>query len=189
MKLLDLSGQRFGHLAVIARADSRRTYRGQPVTHWTTRCDCGSVKVVSSCNLKEGRSQTCGLMECSYHRAKLARGAANGSSGFRQAVRFYRGRAKSRGLEFSLSEDELSILFQSQCFYCGASPSNTARRESSYGVYLYTGIDRVDSGQGYTASNVRPACWVCNAMKSKLHANAFLSHVRQIVKHRANGLP
>lgn len=56
MKILDLTGQRFGRLTVLRRegtsGDGQKTY--------LCRCDCGTEKVVKSGNLRSGRTKSCG---------------------------------------------------------------------------------------------------------------------------------
>lgn len=47
-KFRDLTGQRFGRLVVIALAERTPNQRG---SHWLCRCDCGSEKSFSVCNL------------------------------------------------------------------------------------------------------------------------------------------
>lgn len=188
MKLTDLIGQRFGNLVVIERVPSRRTYGGQPVTYWLTLCDCGTKKEVSACNLREGRIQTCGVYGCQYHQAMLSKGAQRGQSGLNQAISLYKTKARRRGIEFSLSTEETSKLFASPCFYCGGAPSNTARRESTYGVFVYNGIDRIDSSRGYVSGNVSACCWRCNCMKNTLTAAEFIFHVNQIIRHHQQRL-
>ena len=54
---LDLSGSRFGRLAVVERApnDGRRTM-------WRCRCDCGAETVVAANHLRSGRTASCGCL-------------------------------------------------------------------------------------------------------------------------------
>lgn len=54
MRLIDLTGQRFGRLTVVERAPNRgRTY-------WTCRCECGADVEASAGNLRSDRTQSCG---------------------------------------------------------------------------------------------------------------------------------
>lgn len=53
-KLIDLTGQRFGRLLVVSRAESARRAR------WNCQCDCGQQKSVSSSNLRCGLATSCG---------------------------------------------------------------------------------------------------------------------------------
>lgn len=54
-KKLDLTGQRFGKLTVVAPAENigRRTA-------WLCRCDCGGERVVKTVHLREGKVTSCG---------------------------------------------------------------------------------------------------------------------------------
>lgn len=53
MLKIDLVGQRFSRLVVLAEAPGAR------VT-WRCRCDCGKETVVASCNLRGGKTKSCG---------------------------------------------------------------------------------------------------------------------------------
>lgn len=73
MRKVDLIGQRFGLIVVVKRASAR--------TAWLGRCDCGTVKVFYSGNLKSGRSGSCGcrvpaISEALHLRHGQARGGA-----------------------------------------------------------------------------------------------------------------
>ena len=194
MRVLDIQGRRYGHLEALYRVESHRTYGGNKVTYWRVRCDCGSEKDIGLANLLCGRVKTCAGSTCPY-RAILVRelrGVLRGrkrgwspDAGFRHAAGFYRLKAKHKGHAFLLSDPTLKELFESPCFYCGTAPSNTARRDSSYGVYLYSGIDRIDSKRGYELGNVRSCCWVCNRMKHVLTDAEFMAHIKQIIRWRS----
>ena len=54
MKKLDLTGQRFGKLLVIAPTLSY----GKPA--WTCKCDCGKFMITSLGNLRSGNTKSCG---------------------------------------------------------------------------------------------------------------------------------
>ena len=67
--MLDLTGQRFGRLVVERR--SERT------GHWVCRCDCGTVKDVSTGNLRGGYIKSCNCIrreQLSAMRFKHGRG-------------------------------------------------------------------------------------------------------------------
>jgi len=57
-KKLDLAGQRFGKLTVLAPADNIGSK-----TAWRCRCDCGREIVARTCSLRSGRTKSCG---CAY---------------------------------------------------------------------------------------------------------------------------
>ena len=59
MKLIDLTGQRFGRLVVIERAESSKSGK----IRWLCRCDCGKQKVVDKYCLTKGWTQSCGCLQ------------------------------------------------------------------------------------------------------------------------------
>ena len=65
MKLVDITGQRFGMLTVIEKVyDRRRT----PHTQWLCQCDCGNRVIVTGGNLRSGNTTSCG---CKNNRSKV----------------------------------------------------------------------------------------------------------------------
>lgn len=65
--MIDLVGQRFGRLTVIAKTDKRSGHN----ICWLCKCDCGNEVVVSSHNLKSGNTQSCG---CLFKETKTTHG-------------------------------------------------------------------------------------------------------------------
>ena len=59
-KLIDLTGQKFGKLTVISRANNKGS-----LTAWNCICDCGNneIRVVTSSNLKTGHTTSCGCVQ------------------------------------------------------------------------------------------------------------------------------
>ena len=56
-KFKDISGERFGKLLVLIRAESIKKH-----TTWLCECDCGTLKIVRSSNLRTGKTASCGCM-------------------------------------------------------------------------------------------------------------------------------
>lgn len=56
-KCIDLTGQKFGRLTVIKRAENKS---GQ--TMWLCRCECGNERFVCGGNLKSGHTKSCGCL-------------------------------------------------------------------------------------------------------------------------------
>lgn len=57
-KIKDLTGQRFGRLAVVSishKGEGRKYY-------WKCKCDCGNEVVVCGSNLKSGNTKSCGCL-------------------------------------------------------------------------------------------------------------------------------
>jgi hypothetical protein len=63
-RLKDITGQRFGLLAVTQRAASIPSHHN---SQWECRCDCGALIIADGGNLKAGRTKSCGATE---HRPK-----------------------------------------------------------------------------------------------------------------------
>lgn len=68
MKLLDLTGQRFGRLTVEARDGIAVSPNGQTRPTWLCRCDCGQTVTVFGENLRNGRTKSCGC----YQRQRIS---------------------------------------------------------------------------------------------------------------------
>ena len=64
-KFVDLTGQKFGRLTVIERAENK----GKK-TAWLCQCECGNVSVVRSCHLKSGAIVSCGCLQKEIMREK-----------------------------------------------------------------------------------------------------------------------
>jgi len=59
----NLIGQRFGRWTVVARAGSYTNNNcglKTSIPQWVCECDCGTVAIVLSTNLKSGASKSCG---------------------------------------------------------------------------------------------------------------------------------
>lgn len=63
MRLIDLTGKRFGRLTVVNRVGA--TPKGSAI--WACRCDCGSDHRVSSAELRSGGSKSCGCFRRELH--------------------------------------------------------------------------------------------------------------------------
>lgn len=91
--------------------------------------------------------------------------------------------ARKRNLVFDLSDEELDLIWSQNCYYCDEPPSNrmvAVRPDGKEEVFVYSGIDRINSSVGYVPDNVRPCCKVCNRAKSDLSEEEFLRWVKKI---------
>lgn len=67
-KIIDLTGQRFGELVVVAMS---RKYTNSRIIQWECRCDCGNTKFVERSALRAGLTKSCGCLCREYwHRRK-----------------------------------------------------------------------------------------------------------------------
>ena len=75
-KMIDLTGQRFGRLTVIERTEDYVSPKGERLTAWIARCDCGRVVSVVGCQIKRGHTKSCGCLneECGRNGRRLRHG-------------------------------------------------------------------------------------------------------------------
>lgn len=59
-QLIDLTGQKYGRLTVISRAEDYVSPTGLATPRWKCRCDCGNAVVVHGNNLRHGKTLSCG---------------------------------------------------------------------------------------------------------------------------------
>lgn len=98
----------------------------------------------------------------------------------------YKSRCKSKNREFNLTKSQFKKLILSNCYYCGAEPSNIRMDRSKLRAKkkIYTnGIDRVDSDKGYIISNVVSCCEDCNKAKRQLSKDTFLKMIKDIYEN------
>jgi len=160
-KRTDITGKRYGMLAVIERAG---TVRGR--SRWLVRCDCGTELVLSRVRFANAGKSSCGCRAL----------AANTVS---EVWRRYKRQAAERGFEFNLSKEQVEQIIFRNCSYCLCPPMN--RHEPA--AKPYNGIDRVDSSLGYEMENVTPCCAQCNRAKSNYALADFFKWVDAVHSH------
>lgn len=69
-KAIDLTGQRFGRLTVIAKAEKPKGSTSTSL-FWLCKCDCGTEKIISGNVLRQGKAQSCGCYNKDTHAAKF----------------------------------------------------------------------------------------------------------------------
>jgi hypothetical protein len=60
-RALDLTGQRFGILTVLERAEDK-VYKKRKRVCWLCRCDCGKEKIIAKDRLMRGDAKSCGCL-------------------------------------------------------------------------------------------------------------------------------
>ena len=81
MKMIDITGMRFGNLTAIEFAGRKTRPSGNKYVCWKCKCDCGNITIVDGEELRKGRTKSCG---CQWHKT--------GKDG----VRYKHGETKSR---------------------------------------------------------------------------------------------
>jgi len=181
--VVDRVGQRFGKLVVLGRAGSKGT-----AATWLCLCDCGQQKIVSSNALRGNYTKSCG---CSRKTGKGSRpeyacALPPGLSARNTVLKNYKQAARRRGHAWGLSDSEFDAITASNCAYCGQPPSNVSK-PSRNGLFVFSGIDRIDNRRGYLADNVVPCCSVCNHAKHDMSAEDFTAWIRRLASHWSIG--
>ena len=81
--LKDLTGQRFGRLTVIERADDYIEPSGKHFVVWRCLCDCGNYKTVRGKHLKRGAIRSCGCLHSEQLAKRNKETALHGLTGTR----------------------------------------------------------------------------------------------------------
>lgn len=170
---IDITGHRYGRLTVIEQRKSGK--RGG--SRWLCRCDCGETTIVSSHNLRSGTTKSCG---CLWRDTVCL---PEGEAAFNQL--YNRMKQDRRGHEFNLTKDQVRVLIEQPCHYCGSLPAQETKIDT-YGYnggIVYNGLDRMDVTKGYVVGNVVPCCKYCNWAKNDRSVAEFRDWVRQVYEH------
>jgi hypothetical protein len=177
MYIKDLTGKRYGKLIVTRFLYSNRVQHHNGFhtdTYWECKCDCGNTHKVLTRMLNSGAVKSCGCLSSGPK--------ATPEGVFNELYNGYVCRAKNKSKEFSLTKEKFREITKQNCFYCGAEPQQTARKDREY-PYTYNGIDRINNTKGYTDDNIVPCCGVCNKMKLEMSTDEFKEKILTIIKH------
>ena len=171
-KQLDLAGRKINRLNVISKESTIGRSR------FKCQCECGNITVVDGPKLNSGIIQSCGCQIGRQKKPSLRK--KFGESTKNGLIAQYKHNAKKKLIPFELTDEQMEILFQSDCFYCGRKPYRTLQKKNCYGYYICNGIDRMDNSKGYISENCVPCCLECNFMKNTYHTKEFLTLIRMI---------
>lgn len=173
MKLINLTGEKYGNLTITERGPSD----GRGEAQWFCRCGCGNTVLVPGSVLRSGRQRSCGCKK------RLSESEAAFNFLFRNLKRS----ARERGYEWALTKEQVKEITQRPCFYCGAEPYQEIKDgyNGFNGGLKYNGIDRVDNSRGYMIDNVVPCCGMCNYAKRDHPVGDFKEWARRLFEHWA----
>lgn len=162
-------GSKINRLTVVAFHHKDKQWR----KYYVFICDCGQEKIIHGAAVVSGNTKSCG---CLSEEVKKARRISLNHSEVTAIILGYKRHAIDRGFGWFLKRNEVEIIINKNCSYCGTPPSNIKKTKNSIGDgLLYSGIDRIDSMQGYTIANSIPCCKLCNYAKSNLSLKEFHS--------------
>ena len=64
----NLTGNRYGHLTVLKKADKPYELRYRDKQYWECVCDCGKTTIVNTCRLRMGLTSSCGCLRYQMRR-------------------------------------------------------------------------------------------------------------------------
>lgn len=185
-KFKDLTGLKFRRLLVIKQAKPHYYNSGRKEIRWECKCkcDCGKITNIPTGKLTSKKDL---VFSCGCYRSELSR-LAYCEASFNNLIRAYKMSAKKRHIDFFLTDEGCNILFKNNCTVCGIIPSNTfiSGLGSTYGNYIYNGIDRIDSKKHYTTNNTQTMCKTCNYAKNNLSVDDFYKWLKRIVNFNKN---
>src|SRR6202041_2185756 len=160
---------------------------------WLCSCECGEIVAVSTDRLNSGNTKSCGCLKTDISRAnasKLIEGRRKNEPRIASARRVWQ-QYCYRDKNCTITIDEFLIISQQPCFYCGIQPntkynyfstasSNSSEKAKAEGLFIYNGMDRVDSLLSHTMDNVVPCCYDCNRAKCDRSVADFLSWISQL---------
>lgn len=179
IKPVDHAGKRFGRLIAL-NLIPRKTRWGNRI--WECKCDCGTIKEISSSQLVAGYSRSCGCLQRDIQRKRFLKSPGEGS--FNLIFKTYRNNADGRS--FTISEQQFRDMIARPCHYCGRPPFNIYKSLYGTGDLIYNGIDRVDSSRGYEPDNCVPCCKFCNRAKMAMSISDFKAWVNLVYAHWAS---
>lgn len=183
------SGKVIGRLTILNEWKRTKTN-----TLWKAKCSCGKETWIYAGHLTAGTTNSCGCLRIenaikqrSIYRPSAPLKREDGAAAFTTLFNNYRKKCIKRNLSFDLTPDDFKNLTKQNCHYCAKLPEQIAwgggKPSNGSGPYLYNGIDRKDSKQGYTLNNCLPCCGTCNYMKMETNYDIFLNHMVTILKN------
>jgi hypothetical protein len=176
----DEVGNTYGKLTVIEFASTDKN-----TSYWKCSCECGGHIITRGNTLRSGQCKSCG--SCDIQKPMPP------DAPYKRAWRQLQQSAKQKGRDVELTYESFTELVNRNCEYCGQPPTDKhfaySRRRSKgieFDVFAtFNGVDRVNSDEGYTLTNIRSCCNMCNRMKTDFDVGLFLNHVRKIYEHNS----
>jgi hypothetical protein len=171
------AGQKFGMLTVTEWDRQRKA--------WLCKCDCGGMTYARAHGLRSGKHTRC---KCGKTAIRAISRLPDELGVKREIMRQYQKAAQRRGYEFSLTEEQFTLLLGQRCHYCNSEPIMILNyyKHAKERNFRHNGIDRVNNHLGYTADNSVSCCKICNNAKAELSVVEFMLWIRKIHTHLFN---
>lgn len=168
----DLTGQSFGRLTVIKRADDYVSPSGNVSTQWFCKCDCGNTTIVGTSSLTLGVTSSCGCKAIEITKELCT---THGMTHTRIYHLYYSMRARCYNPD-STSYKKYGAKGITVCDeWLGENGFiNFCKWAMANGYEEHLTIDRIDGTKGYSPDNCRWATYKEQANNTK--ATVFLTY-------------
>lgn len=176
-ELIDITGNRYGRWTVLSIGTERRA--GQRM--WACRCDCGTERLVSGANLRNGTSRECG---CGRGENNLSHGHAqrgNRSNAYR-SWRAMKQRTLNPNCPHRYNYADRGIGIDPKWMNFESFLADMG--ECAPGLSL----DRIDNNRGYEPGNCRWANQATQSRNTRRNIFVLLRGERMILKDAARSL-
>jgi hypothetical protein len=152
--------------------------------YWKCKCNlCGDIKQIMSYNILSNKSKSC--FSCSM---KNNFGEKNPNwKGYKKIpaslLTSIKSSAKSRNLEYNLSDEYLNDLWEKQKEKCALSGEKLMIKAKGKNIDPWqnnASLDRIDSAKGYIAGNVQWIHPIVNFMKNRFSQDTFIYFCKKI---------
>jgi hypothetical protein len=195
MQFIDVTGERYGKLVVIARAP-KSTRSGN--VRWICRCDCGNEYVVTSNHLRRKKDpvRSCGCARTRGPGSPLWGGYGEISGDFwysiqRGADGRKHGENKLKKMKtwrgpvaFELTIEQAWELFLQQERRCNLTGLPLVMYDADDSTARSASLDRIDPKGGYVLGNVQWVHKMVNIMKNKFPQDEFIEMCRRVASHQ-----
>ena len=156
-------------------------------TAWKCQCDCGTIKIIKTEELRSGDTKSCGC----WNKEQRSIRAKNMYS---VNVKYHPKEATARRIHKNrypeMAFEYFYELSQQICYYCGNEPNNRQNahlsdpKSSSFakenGEFIYNGIDRLNNDKDHSdKNNCVPCCKWCNFSKRERTVSEFYAWLKQ----------
>lgn len=147
-KIIDLTGERFGRLVVVERAEKKGDYTN---ARWLCKCDCGNYVDVLGTTLRRGESKSCGCYRRDFRRSEMTK---HGKSDSRIAHIWYSMRARCNK-QYSTSYENYGARGITVCDEWEKSFEAFYSWAIANGYSKELTLDRIDNDGNYEPGNCR----------------------------------
>lgn len=174
-------GLKINKLTLLEKCRDKKGYNNS----FLCLCECGNKKIIRTNDIKRENTKSCGF--CSNMDWRR-----NHTNPLKASAKNIYSKTYNDG---DLTFDDFYELSQMNCYYCGRKPQqfhnsfSNKKGSSQYaisnGLFIYNGLDRVDSNKPHNKDNVVPCCKICNYAKRDMTIEQFKTWVLKIYKHWA----